>query len=75
MKPFEVPASTLIGGDRTRSGSAARSPGGLRTLMKFAARARLAPTIELYLMSRINEALQHMRDGKARYRIVLKADF
>jgi len=26
-------------------------------------------------MSRINEALQHVRDGKARYRVVLKADF
>jgi len=26
-------------------------------------------------MSQINEALQHVRDGKARYRVVLKADF
>ncbi len=26
-------------------------------------------------MSQINEAIQHARDGKARYRVVLKADF
>jgi uncharacterized zinc-type alcohol dehydrogenase-like protein len=26
-------------------------------------------------MSQINEAMQHVRDGKARYRVVLKADF
>ncbi|MEC5121052.1 hypothetical protein VS821_09585, partial [Klebsiella pneumoniae] len=26
-------------------------------------------------MSQINEALKHVREGKARYRAVLKADF
>lgn len=75
MKLFKVPASMLIGGDRTLSGSATGSPGELRTLIRFAARARVAPTTERYPMSRINEALQHMRDDKARYRVMLKADF
>ncbi|WP_252653536.1 hypothetical protein, partial [Shigella sonnei] len=26
-------------------------------------------------MSKINDAIQHVRNGKARYRVVLKADF
>ncbi|MFM2531162.1 hypothetical protein, partial [Escherichia coli] len=26
-------------------------------------------------MSKINDAIKHVRDGKARYRVVLKADF
>ncbi|MDW4598204.1 hypothetical protein NQ253_27355, partial [Escherichia coli] len=26
-------------------------------------------------MSKINDAIQHVRDGKARYRVILKADF
>jgi Zn-dependent alcohol dehydrogenases len=43
--------------------------------MKFAGRTKVAPTTELYPMSKINEAIQHVRDGKARYRVVLKADF
>jgi uncharacterized zinc-type alcohol dehydrogenase-like protein len=43
--------------------------------MKFAGRTKVAPTIETYPMSKINEAIQHVRDGKARYRVVLKADF
>ena len=47
----------------------------LRKLMKFAGRTKVAPTTELYPMSKINEAIQHVRDGKARYRVVLKADF
>ncbi|MCE0343375.1 hypothetical protein LVW08_28635, partial [Klebsiella pneumoniae] len=33
------------------------------------------PTTELFPMSQINEALKHVREGKARYRAVLKADF
>lgn len=75
LKPLPVPAFTLIGGDRSISGSATGTPYELRKLMKFAGRTGVAPTIEMYPMSKINEALQHVRDGKARYRVVLKADF
>ncbi len=75
MKPFEVPAFSLIMGDRSVTGSATGSPHELRSLMKLAARAKVAPQTEEFPMSRINEALQHVRDGKARYRVVLKADF
>ncbi|MEB6380724.1 NAD(P)-dependent alcohol dehydrogenase [Leclercia adecarboxylata] len=75
MKPLPVPAFTLIGGDRSISGSATGTPYELRKLMKFAGRTGVAPTIEMYPMSKINEAIQHVRDGKARYRVVLKADF
>ncbi|WP_279048932.1 NADPH-dependent aldehyde reductase Ahr [Cedecea davisae] len=75
MKPFEVPAFTLIAGDRSISGSATGSPHELRSLMKLAGRAKVQPQIELYPMSKINEAIQHVRDGKARYRVVLKSDF
>ena len=75
MKPFPVPAFTLIGGDRSISGSATGNPAELRKLMKFAGRSKVAPTTELFPMSQINEALKHVREGKARYRVVLKADF
>ena len=75
LKPLEVPAFTLIAGDRSVSGSATGTPYELRKLMKFAGRAKVAPTTEMFPMSQINEALQHVRDGKARYRVVLKADF
>ncbi len=75
MKPLQVPAFTLIGGDRSISGSATGNPAELRKLMKFAGRTKVAPTTELFPMSQINEALKHVREGKARYRVVLKADF
>ncbi|MEL4016296.1 NADPH-dependent aldehyde reductase Ahr [Dryocola clanedunensis] len=75
MTPFQVPAFTLISGDRSVSGSATGSPHELRSLMKLAGRAKVQPQIELFPMSKIKEAIQHVRDGKARYRVVLKADF
>lgn len=75
LTPLPVPAFTLIAGDRSVSGSATGTPYELRKLMRFAARSKVAPTTELFPMSKINDAIQHVRDGKARYRVVLKADF
>ncbi|KNC95675.1 NADPH-dependent aldehyde reductase Ahr [Trabulsiella odontotermitis] len=75
LKPLPVPAFTLIAGDRSVSGSATGNPSELRKLMKFAGRSGVTPTTQLFPMSKINDALKHLRDGKARYRVVLKADF
>ncbi len=63
MKPFPVPAFTLIGDDCSISGSAIGNPSELRTLRKFAGRSKVAPTTELFPMSQINEALKHVREG------------
>ncbi len=67
LTPLSVPAFTLIAGDRSVSGSATGTPYELRKLMRFAARSKVAPTTELFPMSKINDAIQHVRDGKARY--------
>lgn len=75
MKPFPVPAFTLIGDDCSISGSAIGNPSELRTLRKFAGRSKVAPTTELFPMSQINEALKHVREGKARYRAVRKPTY
>lgn len=75
MKPLPVPAITLIGGDRAVTGSSTGSPGQLRSLLRLAARADVAPQVEFFPMSHINDALEHVRAGKANYRVVLKADF
>ncbi|ROP60014.1 putative zinc-type alcohol dehydrogenase-like protein [Enterobacter sp. BIGb0383] len=75
LKPLPVPAFTLIAGDRSVSGSSTGNPYELRKMMKFAGRTKVAPITQEFPMSKINDALQHVRDGKARYRVVLKADF
>jgi len=75
MKPIEVSAFELIMGDKAVTGSSTGSPGQLRSLLRLAARADIAPQVEFFPMSEINNALDHVRAGKANYRVVLKADF
>ena len=75
LEPLAVPAGVLIGGAKVVTGSPTGSPLALRQLLRFAARTQVEPTVEVFPMSQINEAIQHLRDGKARYRVVLKADF
>ncbi|KAJ1812018.1 hypothetical protein LPJ56_004065 [Coemansia sp. RSA 2599] len=43
----------------------------LRKTLDFAAKHGIRPIIEKYPIDKVNEALQHMDAGKARYRIVL----
>ncbi len=44
-------------------------------MLDFAARHRVAPQAEHLPMSAVNEAIARLESGKARYRIVLDADF
>lgn len=73
--PISVPAFALIGGQASLSGSLAGSPATLRTMLDFCARHRIEPVVEYFPMSRVNEALAHLKAGKARYRAVLENDF
>ncbi|APR75363.1 Alcohol dehydrogenase [Minicystis rosea] len=65
----------LIMAQRSMSGSPTGSPVTIATMLDFAARHRIAPEIERFPMKRVNDALDHLRAGKAHYRIVLDADF
>jgi alcohol/geraniol dehydrogenase (NADP+) len=42
-------------------------------MLDFAARHDIRPQVEMFPMAKVNEALKHLADGKARYRIVLEA--
>jgi len=44
-------------------------------MLGFCARHGIAPIVEEFPMSKVNEAMAHLESGKARYRIVLKNDF
>ena len=45
------------------------------TMLDFAARHNVTLQTEHYPMSRINDAFARLESGRARYRIVLDADF
>jgi alcohol/geraniol dehydrogenase (NADP+) len=72
LKPLEVPAFSLILGQKSVSGSPAGSPVAIDEMLEFSARHSIAPITETFPMSKVNEALEHLRAGKARYRVVLE---
>jgi alcohol/geraniol dehydrogenase (NADP+) len=75
LEPIPVAAFSLILQQRSVSGSPTGSPVAIETMLDFAARHNIAPQTEHYPMSKINEAFTRLESGKARYRIVLDADF
>jgi uncharacterized zinc-type alcohol dehydrogenase-like protein len=75
LEPIPVAAFSLIMGQRSISGSPTGSPAAIETMLDFAARHHVVPQTEHFPMSHINEAFARLESGKARYRIVLDADF
>jgi len=75
LEPLPVPAFGLIGGQKSVSGSPVGSPANVLKMLDFCARHGIAPVVEVFPMSRANEALDHLRAGNARYRVVLENDF
>ena len=75
LDPIPVAAFSLIMQQRSVSGSPSGSPTTMSAMLDFAARHGIAPTTEHFAMSRIQEAFARLQSGKARYRIVLDADF
>ncbi len=74
FKPTEVPALGLIAGQKTVSGSPVGSPSAIDHMLDSSARHGIAPVVETFPMSKVNDALERLRSGKARYRIVLLND-
>ncbi len=75
LEPIPVSAFALILQQRSVSGSPTGSPVAIETMLDFASQHNIAPQTEHYPMSQINEAFAQLESGKARYRIVLDADF
>lgn len=74
LQPVPVAVFPLIVGQRSVSGTPVGSPVTIATLLDFCARHRIEPITETFPMSQVNEALAHLRAGKAHYRIVLEND-
>lgn len=73
LEPIPVPAFPMILAQRSISGSPVGSPATLGKMLDFAARHAIEPMVEMYPMAKINNALDRLRSGKARYRVVLEA--
>lgn len=72
LEPMAIPAFSLIMGEKSVGGSPLGSPALTKIMLDFCVRHNIYPTVEEYPFEKINEAIQHLEGGKARYRVVLK---
>ena len=72
LEPMAIPAFGLIGGEKTVGGSPIGSPALTKTMLEFCVRHTIYPTVEEFPMKKVNEAIEHLEKGNARFRIVLK---
>jgi D-arabinose 1-dehydrogenase-like Zn-dependent alcohol dehydrogenase len=63
LEPFAYNGSLNVGPTMTSA------------MLDFAARHKITPQVERFPMSKVNDALEHLAAGKARYGVVLKPDF
>lgn len=75
LEPIPIAAFELIIAQRSVSGSPTGAPATIATMFDFAARHGIVPQVEHFPMSKANDAMARLGAGKARYRIVLDADF
>lgn len=73
LKPIPVVAFDLIMAQRSISGSPTAGPVVMAKMLEFSARHGISPQTERFPMDQVNEALEHLAVGNARYRIVLDA--
>lgn len=75
LEPLPIAAFSLLGRQRSVSGSPLGSPARMAEMAAFCARHSISAVTEHFPMSRVNDALEHLRSGNARYRVVLTNDF
>lgn len=75
LEPVPLNVMPMLMHEQQFSASPTGSPSAIGTMLDFATRHQILPQVERFPMSRANEALAHLESGKARYRVVLDADF
>lgn len=75
LEPVPVHVMSLLMGQKAISSSPTGSRANIDMMLRFAAHHHVAPKVEHFPMSQANEAMAHLKAGKASYRIVLDADF
>lgn len=71
---IEATVFPLIMAQRTITASPTGSPGTIKSMLNFCTLHGIEPMIETFDMKNVNDAMEHLRNGKPRYRIVLTRD-
>jgi len=71
LAPLDIGVFSLIGAQRSVSGSPVGSPATTAKMLDFANLHQIKPEIEKFKFADINKAIARLRSGEARYRVVL----
>jgi len=71
LEPLDIGVFPLITGQRSVSGTPSGSPATIAKMLDFCALHDIKPVIEKYRFDQVNDAMEKLKSGKARYRIVL----
>lgn len=71
LDPLDLRVFSLMGGQKSISSSPVGSPATIAAMLKFANLHKIKPVVEVFPFSQVNEAMEHLRSGKVRYRVVL----
>ena len=70
--PVKADVFALIASERSIGRSPTSSPITIRMMLEFCNRHKISPLVEEFPLSSVNEAMDHLKAGKARDRIVLE---
>ena len=71
LEPMRISAFDLIMEQKSVSGSPTGGPAAISAMLDFAARHNVSPQVEHFPLTKVNDAIEHLAAGKARYRVVL----
>lgn len=72
LEPLDLNVFPLLMGQRSVSGSPVGSPSTIAKMLDFAKQHQIKPMVEMFDFKNINAAIERVRSGQARYRVVLK---
>ena len=71
LEPMPISAFDLIMEQKSVSGSPTGGPAAILAMLDFAARHNVSPQVEHFPLAKVNDAIEHLAAGKARYRVVM----
>lgn len=71
LDPLDLHVFSMLTGQYSISGSPVGSPITIERMLEFAALHQIKPVTEHFRFDEVNAAIEHLKSGKARYRVVL----
>jgi uncharacterized zinc-type alcohol dehydrogenase-like protein len=72
LEPIKLSVFSLMGAQRSISSSPVGSPAVIAQMLEFSARHNIEPEVEVFDITDVNAAIERLKKGSPRYRVVLK---